>query len=99
MRRKRLYFKISISAVLLAVCIWIPACSKKGDATQGNSNNSPDLVELTKQVRRYSLEKRKLPQSVEDLVTAGYIHSVPPAPTGKKYVIDSDLAQVILADK
>jgi len=96
MRRKPLYFKIS--AIFLAACVWIPACSKKGDAGQASSN-SPELVELTKQVRRYSLEKRKLPQSMEDLVSAGYIRSVPPAPTGKKYAIDADRAQAVLVDQ
>lgn len=96
MRRKRLYFELS--AIVLAACVWIPACSRKSDAAQ-NATNSPELAELTKQVRRYSFEKRKLPQNVEDLVTAGYIKSVPLAPTGKKYAIDADRAQVILVDQ
>ena len=96
MRRKQLYFKIS--AILLAACVWFPACSKQGDTAEA-PNNSPELVELTKQVRRYSIEKRKLPQNVEDLVTAGYIQAVPPAPTGKKYAIDTERAQVIVVNK
>jgi competence protein ComGC len=96
MTPKRLCFKIS--AILLAACIWFPGCSKKGDTTE-TASTSPELAELTKQVRRYSIEKRKLPQSVEDLVTAGYIQAVPPAPTGKKYAIDTDRAQVIVVDQ
>lgn len=98
MSRKQLYFYVS--AIALSACLWISACSKKGDNSEAiPSSNSPELLELTKQVRRYSLEKRKLPQSVEDLVAAGYIQSVPPAPTGKKYAIDKDQAQAILVDK
>ncbi|HEX5218430.1 MAG TPA: hypothetical protein VFZ59_02595 [Verrucomicrobiae bacterium] len=97
MKRKQLYCRIS--ALLLAACVWFPACSKQGDTAQANTSDSPELAELTKQVRRYSIEKRKLPQSVEDLVTAGYIQAVPPAPTGKKYAIDTDRAQVIVVNQ
>ena len=97
MRHKRVYFKVS--AIVLAACVWIPACSKEGDTAKVNTPNRPELAELTRQVRRYSIEKRKLPQSVGDLVTAGYIQSVPPAPTGKKYAIDADRAQAILVDQ
>ena len=93
---RQLHF--NISAIVLAVCIWIPGCSKQ-DVTGANALKSPELAELTKQVRSYSLEKRKLPQSMEDLLVAGYIQSVPSAPTGKKYAIDADRAQAVLVDR
>lgn len=100
MKRSRCHFNI-IPAMVLAAFIWLTACSKNTDAGAGADipANTPETAELTKQVRRYSLEKRKLPQSLADLVTAGYIQSVPPAPTGKKYAIDADRAQVILVDQ
>ena len=98
MRRNRLCFNISAVALAASLCVGVSACSKKTDTAPAVSI-SPELTELTKQVRRYSIEKRKLPQNVEELVTVGYIKSVPPAPTGKKYAIDTDRAQVILVDQ
>ena len=94
-------FCIKASAIALAACLSVlgSACDKKAGGTQADVSNSRELAELTKQVRRYSFEKRKLPQTVEDLVTAGYVQSVPTAPTGKKYAIDADRAQVILVDR
>jgi general secretion pathway protein G len=39
-----------------------------------------DLAELNKLVQQYTLDKQKAPQSLEDLVSAGYIHQVPKDP-------------------
>lgn len=96
--RKRFRFKIVVSTLAACMCILLPACGKKGESLQAEASSSPELIELTKQIRRYSFEKRKLPQSMEDLVSAGYIKSVPPAPAGKKYAIDSDRVQAILVN-
>jgi general secretion pathway protein G len=39
-----------------------------------------DLAELNKLVQQYTLDKQKAPQSLDDLVSAGYIHQVPKDP-------------------
>ena len=39
-----------------------------------------DLSELNKLVQQYTLDKQKAPQSLDDLVSAGYIHQVPKDP-------------------
>ena len=91
-------FRFTILGVALVFCLSASlfGCSKENESGATGSKSDPEVAELTKLVRRYSFEKRKLPESVEDLVTAGYIKSVPPAPAGKKYAIDADRAEVIV---
>jgi hypothetical protein len=46
------------------------------------------LSELTQAVRKFSAEQRRVPASLDDLVSAGYLTQLPTAPAGKKFVID-----------
>ncbi len=39
-----------------------------------------DLFELRKSIDEYTLDKKKAPQSLDDLVTSGYIKSIPKDP-------------------
>ncbi|MBC8095178.1 MAG: hypothetical protein H7Y43_05150 [Akkermansiaceae bacterium] len=59
----------------------------------------PLLEQLTQAARRYSVERRQVPKSVEDLVTAGYLTRVPPAPTGKQFVINPKSIEVTLKSR
>jgi general secretion pathway protein G len=43
-----------------------------------------DLFELRKLISQYTLDKQKAPQSLEDLVSAGYIKEVPKDPMTKE---------------
>jgi general secretion pathway protein G len=44
-----------------------------------------DIFELNKLIQQYTLDKQKAPQSLEDLVSAGYIKEIPKDPmTGAK---------------
>ena len=54
------------------------------------------LGQLTQAVRQYSVEQRRVPKSLDELVTGGYLARLPQAPTGKKFAIDKNL-QVYLA--
>jgi competence protein ComGC len=90
--------KISCLVLVCCLCLFIAGCGKKAES-EGGAQSSPEVAELTKQVRRYSFEKRKMPESLDELVVAGYIKAVPPAPTGKKYAVDTKRAEVILVDK
>lgn len=56
------------------------------------------LASLTQAVRRYGVEQRRVPGSLEELVTAGYLAGVPPAPPGQKFVINKNL-QVVVAGR
>lgn len=55
-------------------------------------------AELTAQVRRFLMEKRRPPRDLEELISAGYIQAVPAAPVGKKFVVDPKRATVTLVN-
>jgi hypothetical protein len=59
---------------------------------------SPLLGELTQTARRYGLEQRQVPKSLQDLVAKGYLPSLPQAPAGKKFAINKNL-EVYLEDQ
>ena len=74
---------IVISLILILVSIAVPAYNqsilraKEGVLRQ-------DLFTLRSLISQYTLDKQKAPQSLDDLVTAGYIKQVPIDPfTGK----------------
>jgi hypothetical protein len=55
------------------------------------------LAELTQLVRRYAMEQRSTPPTLQELVNKGYLTNVPPAPAGKKFAINKRL-EVYLAN-
>ena len=68
------------------------------------ANAAPDTAaadaraaELTQIVRKYAAEKQRVPKDFQEIVSAGYLPSIPSAPAGKKFVIDKNL-QVQVAD-
>jgi hypothetical protein len=63
------------------------------DATQ----IAAQLAELTQAVRKYGVEKRRVPKSLDELVAGGYLNQVPQPPPGKRFEIDKKL-QVQLVD-
>jgi hypothetical protein len=67
--------------------------------TVTETDSSAVLAQLTGLVRRYAMERRKAPQSLDEIVTAGYLSGLPPAPSGKKFVINPKTLQVSLASK
>lgn len=86
---------------MLAVCLcaFAVACGKQGGSTSADTQSNAEVTELTRQVRRYSFEKRRLPQNLDELVTAGYVKSLPTAPAGKKLAIDAGRAKVVLVNQ
>jgi hypothetical protein len=56
------------------------------------------LGELTQAVRRYAVEQRRAPKTLDELVAQGYLDRVPEAPAGKRFAIGNKL-EVYLADK
>ncbi len=49
------------------------------------------LAGLTQAARRYGLEQRRAPASLEELVAKGYLARIPEAPGGGRFVIDKQL--------
>ena len=56
------------------------------------------LSDLTQRVRKYAVEQRRAPMTIEELAAQGYLGSVPAAPAGKRFAINKDL-KVYLADR
>lgn len=98
--------------VLLLICavVWLcngcgknsPPQSTLSGATNSAAAVTPEadltgvLAELTQALRKFSVEKQKVPASLDELVAAGYLNGLPPAPAGKSFAIDSKNVQVIL---
>ena len=57
------------------------------------------LTQLTDAARKYNVEKRQPPMSLQDVVAAGYLKEIPAAPPGKKFVLNPRLVVVTLADQ
>ena len=54
------------------------------------------LDQLTRLIRRFSVEQQQVPKDLAELVTLKYLEVVPTAPTGKKFVIDRRKVEVRL---
>jgi len=52
------------------------------------------LTELTGAVHRYWNAQGKIPQSLDQVVAAGYLKQIPTLPAGKRYAIDPKGGQV-----
>lgn len=57
------------------------------------------LEQLTQAVRKYGVEKQRVPKSLEELVAAGYLTNLPQAPEGKKFVLNAKTMDVTLAKR
>jgi hypothetical protein len=68
------------------------------DANAEQARIAATLAELTQVVRKYSVEQRRAPKALEELVADGYLSQIPPAPSGKRFAINQNL-QVYLADE
>jgi competence protein ComGC len=89
----------------------MPACGK---SNSGASSGTPSaagtagapsadqvaatIADLTQAVRKFAVEQRQVPQTLDELVAKGYVNRIPAAPQGKKFVIDKNL-QVHLANR
>jgi hypothetical protein len=73
--------------------------ARPGDASgAGEDRLAAALSELTQAVRKYSVEQRKAPKTLDELVATGYLTNPPPAPPGKRFAIDKDL-RVFVTDR
>jgi hypothetical protein len=76
-----------------------PAASPSTNGAPGASAQTDltsTLAELTQALRKFSVERRQVPASLNDLVAAGYIQNMPQPPPGKTFGIDSKNLQVIV---
>lgn len=68
-------------------------------AAISETDMSAVLASLTQVLRKYSFERKQLPATVEEIVAAGYLSAMPPAPAGKKFAIDEKGGKVVLIKK
>ena len=60
--------------------------------------NGVDLAQLTRLVRRYTVEQQQVPKDLIDLVQLKYLPALPHAPQGQRFVIDRRKVEVRLAN-
>ena len=64
-----------------------------------NGDTAAALAQLTQAVRKYSFEHRKVPKTLEEVTSAGYVTAVPQAPAGKKFSFDPKKMEVVLVNR
>lgn len=57
---------------------------------------SAQLAQLTQVLRRFAVEHRQVPKSLNELVAARYLAALPAAPAGKQFVIEPKHLEVVL---
>ncbi len=97
--------RIYLALVMIWLLALMPACRKSNAdaaagmaAAPGADRVATTLAELTQTVRKFAVEQRQAPKTLDELVAKGYLESIPAAPQGKKFSIDKNL-QVQLANR
>jgi len=83
---------IVISLILILVSISIPAYNQSILRAK-ESVLKQDLFQMRSLISQYTLDKQKAPQSLEDLVQAGYIKQIPTDPltgTNGSWTVDQE---------
>jgi general secretion pathway protein G len=83
---------IVISMILILVSISIPAYNQSILRAK-ESVLKQDLFQLRSLISQYTLDKQKAPQSLDDLVQAGYIKQIPLDPmtgTNSSWTVDQE---------
>jgi hypothetical protein len=93
---------ITVTAALGCLCL-AAGCGKKDappPATPGvSAEMQTTLTTLTDAARKYNIEKRQPPMSLEEVVAAGYLKSIPEAPAGKRFALNPRRVVVELVDQ
>jgi general secretion pathway protein G len=70
---------IVISIIIILALIVLPQYNRTVKASK-EAVLREDLHQMRKMIDQYAADKGKLPQSPQDLVSAGYLHSIPDDP-------------------
>jgi len=92
---------IVISVILILVSVALPAYNQSIWRAR-ESVLKQNLFALRSVISQYTLDKQKAPQSLEDLVTAGYFKQVPNDPmTGKNdtWTVDEEQDTIMTVDQ
>ena len=87
---------VVISMILIMLTIAIPIYSQSVNRARGDAFRD-SLLTLNQMIFQYTMDKQKPPQSLQDLVTAGYIKEVPKDITGSPTWVTEDDPPAILS--
>jgi general secretion pathway protein G len=87
---------IVISILLILIAVSIPAYNLSILRAK-ESVLKQDLFQLRSLISQYTLDKQKAPQSLEDLVSAGYLKQLPVDPITNKADWEADQEDVTLS--
>jgi hypothetical protein len=73
-----------------------PATDQGNNAAASEAAWAAVLGELTQALRKFSFERQRLPKTFSEVVAAGYVKDMPPAPPGRKFEIDPKTVRVVL---
>jgi hypothetical protein len=60
---------------------------------------TPTAIKITEAMQRFLERNNRLPKDFNELVSSKFLPSMPPAPAGKKYVLERTTLQVVLVDQ
>ena len=87
---------VVISMILIMLTIAIPIYSQSVNRAREDAFRD-SLLTLNQMIFQYTMDKQKPPQSLQDLVTAGYIKEVPKDITGSPTWVTEDDPPAILS--
>ena len=96
---RHLLLCLLVCVLPLAACKRKPANPAPPEAPAAPPNPEVDLKALNEAARAYFMGELKDPDSLEDLVKAGFLKRLPAAPAGKKYVLSPDRKSVQLVSQ
>ena len=78
----------------MLVCTIFLGCGKKGGAEEGQKGSLSDAQSASTNVtvvndilHDFVMKGKVIPKDINELVTSGFVPSLPAAPTGKKFAI------------
>ena len=95
--------RVMVARIIMVLMLLLVGCGKSspGSSSSGAADQAQidvALNELTQAVRKYAVEQRRAPATLNELVTNNYLAAIPIAPAGKKFAINKNL-QVYLANQ
>jgi len=62
-------------------------------------NELPGRDEIYEATRKFGMDHKRQASSLEELLSKGYLNPIPPAPAGKKYVLNQRGASIMVVDR
>lgn len=73
-----------------------PSAPANDGPTVAEADLGAVLEEMTQALRKFSFERKRLPSSLDELVTAGYLGALPKAPAGRRFAIEPRETRIVV---